>query len=129
MNKKILAIAVILSLATASTVFARGYDHGRHGGYSGYSHGYRYGHHDHDGLGIALGVAGGLLLGSALLYSTQPPPREVVYVPSYPAYQPPRICYQDQLVSGEWQVNRYDGRRIWVPFSYPATRRVQIPCY
>lgn len=123
MKKKILAIVTILSLAIASTAFARGYDHGRHGGYS---HGYRHGH---DGLGIALGVAGGLILGSVLLSPPPPPPREVVYVPQYPAYQPPRVCLEERLVSGEFQVNRYDGRRIWVPFQYPVTRQVQVPCY
>lgn len=139
MKKKILAVATILCLAGTSTVFARGYGHGNHGGYShgyshGYSRGYSGGHHDND-LGIVLGVAGGLILGSALLYSAQPPPRTVVYDNPYPVYQPevivrqPRVCLEDRVVDGEWQVSRYGGRQIWVPYQYPVTRRVQVPCY
>ena len=128
MKTKIAAVALLLSLATTSTVLARGYDHGRHGGY-------HYGHsgwrHDHD-LGIVLGVAGGLLLGSALLYSVQPPQQVVVY--DAPPYQPavvvpqPSICYEERLVYGEWQVSKYDGRQIWVSFPNPVTRTVQVPC-
>lgn len=131
MKKKILAVAMILCLAAASTVFARGYAHGNRGGYN---HGYHDGHMN-NGLGIVLGVAGGIILGSALLYSPPPPPTVVVHDYPYPTYQPevivrqPRICVEERVVDGEWQVNRYDGRQVWVPFQYPVTRRIQVPCY
>jgi hypothetical protein len=136
MKKNILAVATILCLASTSTAFARGNEHGRDYGHSnrgGYSHESRDRHHD-NGLGIVLGVAGGLLLGSALL-SEPPPPRAVVYQAPYPVYQPevivrqPTICLEDRRVDGEWQVDRYNGRQIWVSFPYPVTRRVQVPCY
>ncbi len=132
MKKKITAIAIILFLTSTSLSFARGnrggYNHGYHGGgHPGYgyrntlrSYGYHGRGHHNDGLGIAVGVVGGLLLGSALMYSA-PPPQTVV--------QQPRICVADQTVTGEWQINKYDGRQIWVSFPYPVTRRVQVPCY
>ncbi len=134
--KKILAVGtLILCMAsfTPSFAFARGYGHGGHGGHN---YGYHSGGHYHDGfgLGIAAGIAGGLL-GSALIYSAAPPPPAVVYGAPYSAYppavvvQPPKICFEDRLVNGEWQISRYDGRQVWVPFQYPATQRVQIPCY
>ncbi len=136
MKKNIIAVVAILCLAGTSTSFARGYEHGRsygHNKHGGYSHEYRDRHHD-NGLGIVLGVAGGLILGSALL-SEPPPPRPVVYASPYPVYQPPvivqqpRICIEDRRVDGEWQVDRYTGRQFWVSFPYPVTRRVEVPCY
>ncbi len=142
--KKNIAVIVIILLCMASTTsaFARGKNYGNHGGYHGgynkpYYHGYRGGgHHDND-LGIAIGVAGGLLLGSALIYSaTTPQPKTVVYgPPPHVVYQPevvvlpPKICMQDQIVNGEWQTSSHDGRQFWVSFPYPVTKRVQVPCY
>ena len=133
MKKKIIALMTLLCLAGSSAAFARGYDHG----YRGHHNGYRgsYHHHSDNGLGIALGVAGGLLLGSALIYAvTPPPPAPVVYDYRPPIYQsevivqpPPRTCFEEQLVSGEWQMSR--GRQVWVSYPNPVTRRVQIPCY
>jgi len=128
-----------------------GYKHGgysggySHGGYSGYRYGYRggshyygyhgYGYYDNDdALGIALGITGGLILGSALLYSLSPPPQTVVYgapyTPPPPAVvvQPPRVCLEDRTVTGEWQISSYYGRQIWVPYANPVIRRVQVPC-
>lgn len=141
MKKKIAALVIILFLASTSVSFARGNSQGYRGGYNhGYHSGGRPGYgshggaHHNDGLGIAVGVVGGLLLGSALMYSA-PPPQTVVYGSQYTTYQPPtvvqqpRICVEDQTVSGEWQTSRYDGRRIWVLFPYPVTLRVQVPCY
>lgn len=162
MKKKIAILALIFCVASTSTAFARGY-YGPHGGgyygrsdhygYRGRSYNYGYrdrgyhygyrdrgyrhysrGHHD-DGLGIALGVMGGLILGSALMYSATPPPRTVVYGAPYTSYQPvvvapqPRICAEDRRVSGEWQISQFDGRQVWVSYPYPVTRRIQIPCY
>ncbi len=137
MKKIIAVLTLVLCMAVSSSpVFARGYGH--HGGHGGHYYGYRGGHHHygHDGfgLGIAAGIAGGLL-GSALIYSAAPPPPPtVVYGAPYPAYppavvvQPPRICLEDRLVNGEWQVNKY-GNQVWVPYQYPVTQRVQVPCY
>lgn len=125
-----LAITTILCLAGASTVFARGHGHWNHGSYS---HGHGGWYRDH-GLGVALGVAGGLILGSALLSPQPPPPRVVVYDSPYPAYQPevivrqPRICVEDREVEGEWQVSRYGGPQVWVSYPYPVLRRIQVPC-
>jgi len=127
--KKIIAFVLMLCLAGTSSAFAYG---GRHGGYNGYGNGYHersrhYGSHRNDGVGIALGVVGGLLLGSALVSAAAPPPA-VVYAPP-PRYSQPRICVEDQVISGEWQYSRYDGRQVWVEYAYPVTRRVQVPCY
>lgn len=123
--KKIIALIVMLFVALGtSTAFARG-----HHGYGGH-YDRSYSHHSHrhhnDGLGIALGVVGGLVLGSALVSGAPPPPPVVVYERRY---APPRICYDDQVVTGEWQYSRYYGRDIWVSYTYPETRRVQVPCY
>jgi len=133
MKKKIIAVMTIFCLAGTSAAFAGGYKHGHYGHYGHYGHGYHSGHHDND-LGIVLGVAGGLLVGSALLYAaTSPPPPAVVYDYQPPAYQPevivrqPRVCVEDRVVDGEWQVSR--GRQVWVSFPYPVTRRIQVPCY
>jgi hypothetical protein len=158
MKRKLVVLTVILCFAITSTAFARGYNRGNHGGYkNGYhngsnSSGYRggghyksrhhykpryYGHrrgYHNDGLEIAAGVIGGLLFGTALMSSALHP-RAVVSGSPYTTYQPevvvrqPRICLQDQLVNGEWQINKYDGHQVWVPFRYPVTRRVQVPCY
>lgn len=130
--KKIIAFVLMLCLAGTSTAFAYG---GRHGGYRSYDNGYheRSRHHGHsrshrnDGVGIALGVVGGLLLGSALVNAAAPPPA-VVYAPPR-TYRQPRVCVEDQVVSGEWQYSRYDGRQVWVEYAYPVTRRYQVPCY
>ena len=127
MKKKIAILALMLCVVSTSTAFARGYD-GNHGGY------YRGGHHG-DGLGVAVGVVGGLILGSALMYSAAPPPQTVVYGAPYTSYQPevvvqqPRVCVEDRSITGEWQISRYDGRQVWVSFPYPVIQRVQVPCY
>lgn len=122
--KKIIVIVLMLCLAGTSTAFA-GSRHGYGGYYERPSHHHRsYHHHRHnDGVGIALGVVGGLILGSALA-SAAPPPPTVVYERRY---APPRICVQDQVVTGEWQY-RHRGR-VWVEYAYPVTRRVEVPCY
>lgn len=139
MKKKIAVLAIMLFVASTSTAFARGNDHGQHGGHNnGYNsrsnyYGYRGGGHHNDGLGVAVGVVGGLLLGSALMYSA--PPSTVVYGTPYTTYPPevvvrqPRICVEDRIVNGEWQISQYDGRQIWVSFPNPVTQRVQVPCY
>ena len=128
MKKEILAIIITLCLVSTTTALARGYNHGGSGN--------RHGHHEirHDnGLGLAVGIAGGLLLGSALFVAAAPPPRQVIY--GYPHYQPevivrqPSICIENRVVTGEWQINRYDGRQIWVPYPYAVHRRVEVPCY
>ena len=125
MKMKITILALILCVISASTAFARG----------GYNHGYHRGGHHNDGLGIAVGVFGGLLLGSALVSAAAPPPQTVVYGSPYPAYQPdvvvrqPTICIEERYVTGEWQINHLDGRQVWVSFPYPMPRRVQVPCY
>ena len=127
--KKIIAFVLMLCLAGASSAFAYG---GRHGGYYGggyyerphYSGGSR---HHHNGVGIALGVVGGLLLGSALVNAAAPPPPAVVY--ETPRYAPPQVCVEDRVYSGEWRINNYDGRRVYVEYPYPVTRRVEVPCY
>lgn len=123
--KKIVAVfTIMLCIVIASPVFARGYSHGGHGGYSHYSG------HNRTGIGIAFGLAGGLLLGSALAYSAAPPPRTVVYGPYPPdaVVAQPGICLEDRTVYGEWRVNRYNGRRVWVSFRNPVIQRFQIPC-
>jgi hypothetical protein len=142
MKKTIAAMVLMLFVAGTSTAFAHGYG-GHYGGFHGGPH-YRYhgGGYHHDGLGLAFGIAGGLLLGSALLYSLAPPPRTVVYGYPYGGYgypyttyrpgvvvRPPRVCVQDRTVTGEWQISRYDGRQVWVSFPYPVVRRYQVPCY
>jgi hypothetical protein len=158
MKKKIAVLAIMLCVVSSSTTFARDYNHGGHdrgynnrshyserhrGGHdrgydnrSHYSRRHRGGHHN-DGLGIAFGVVGGLLLGTALISSATPPPPPptVVYGSTYPTYQPgvivqqPRICVEDRVVGGEWRTSQYDGRQVWVSFPYPVTQAVQIPCY
>lgn len=141
--KKNIAVMVIifLCMASATSAFARGNErhHGSyyHGGHNkSYHHGYRGGGHRNNDLGIAIGVAGGLLLGSALIYSaTTPQQKTVVYGAPHVVYQPevvvvpPKICMQDQIVHGEWQTSSHDGRPFWVSFPYPVTKRVQVPCY
>lgn len=122
--KKIIVFVLMLCLAGTSTAFA-GYRHG----YGGYYErpGYHYSHsrsRHYNGLGIALGVMGGLLLGSALVNAAPPP--AVVYERRY---SPPRICVQDQVVTGEWQYSRHYRRQVWVEYTYPVTRQVQVPCY
>jgi len=119
MKKIIAAFVIMVFVAGTSTAFARGYSHGGHGGhYYGY-HGSR---HHHNGLGIAFGVAGGLLLGSALVAATTPPAYGTVVV------EQPRVCVEDRVVRGEWRINRH-GRQFWVPYAYPVTQRIQVPCY
>lgn len=140
MKKKIALFALMLCVASTTTAFARGNGYRNHDGYGGYhNRSYNYGYHGHshhnDGVGIAVGVMGGLLLGSALMYSATPPPQTVVYGSPYTTYQPevvvqqPRICVEDRLVSGEWQISQFDGRQVWVSFPYPVSQRVQVPCY
>lgn len=150
MKTKITILALVLCVLSATSAFARGGYYGHGGGYRGYygGHGGYYGRspyyggyrghsyrHYNDGVGIAVGVMGGLLLGSALMYSAAPPPQRVVYGTPYTTYPPevvvrqPRICVEDRLVSGEWQISQFDGRQVWVSFPYPLTQRVQVPCY
>ena len=146
MKKKIALLAVMLCVTGTTTAFARGgyrggyhnYDRGYSHGYYGGGHyggGYYGGGHHHDGVGIAFGVMGGLLLGSALVSAAAPPPPTVVYGNPYPVYPPtvvvrqPQICVEDRVVSGEWQISQYDGRQVWVSYPYPVTQRVQVPCY
>jgi hypothetical protein len=137
MKKKIAILAILLCVASTSTAFARG-NHGYHGGgyhgrsyYNGHHH---YSRHHNDGLGIAVGVVGGLILGSALAQSATPP-QTVVYGSPYTTYQPevvvqqPRVCVEDRRITGEWQISQFDGRQVWVSFPYPVIRRVQVPCY
>ncbi len=141
MKKKIAVLAITLCVVSSSTTFAQGYNHGNHGGHdrgynnrSYYSERHRGGHHN-DGLGIAFGVVGGLLLGTALISAATSPPPTVVYEAPYPTYQPgvvvqqPRICVEDRVVGGEWRTSQYDGRQVWVSFPYPVTQTVQVPCY
>jgi hypothetical protein len=134
MKKKIAVLTLILCVVGTTTAFARGGYRGGHHYYDrGYSHGYYGGRNHHDGLGIAFGVMGGLLLGSALVHAAAPPP--VAYGYPYAAYPPdvvvrqPQICVEDRVVSGEWQISRYDGRQVWVSYPYPLSQRVQVPCY
>lgn len=138
MRKKITALAIIFCVAITSPAFARGNDHKYYGGHHkkyqkwAGNHGHRGGGHRNDGVGIAVGVVGGLLLGSALLYAAPPPPPTVVYSTPYPTavvVQQPRICVEDQVVTGQWQTSQYDGRQVWVTFPYPVSQRVQVPCY
>ena len=141
MNKKIAAITIMLCLASASPGLARNHSSGNnHGYYSGNhsrsnSYVYRGGGRHHDGLGVAVGIAGGLLLGSALINAASPAPPAVVYAAPYTTYQPqvivrqPRICVEERLISGEWQINRYNGRQVWVSFPYPVSRSIEVPCY
>lgn len=125
--KKMIAIAAIMfCVAGSTTALARGYNHGGHGGYDGRSHYSGHRSHRNDGLGIAVGIMGGLLLGSALVQAA--PPATVVYQPEV-VVQPSRICVEDRRVDGEWQVSRYDGRRIWVSYPYPVFQQVRVPCY
>lgn len=140
MKKKITIFAIILCVAFTSNALARGYKNGNHGGHHYRSDYYQHrgGGHGNNGLGIAFGLVGGLLLGSALVSSATPPSSTVVYGSPQTPYQPyqpvvvvppPRICVEDRVVGGEWQVSRYDGRQVWVSFPYPVTQRVQVPCY
>lgn len=126
MKKSVIATVTILFLAVGSTAFARGKDH-RH--YRPYYHGHQHHHYYSNDLGIVLGVAGGLLVGSALLNAASPPPPPPAVVYTYPPPPPPqpRVCFEDRVVEGEWQMSR--GRQIWVSFPYPVTRRVEVPCY
>ena len=128
MKIKITILALILCVVSASTAFARG-GYSNHRG--GYNHGYYKGGHHNDGLGIAVGVMGGLLLGSALVSAATPQPQTVVYTTYQPevVVQQPNICVEERYVTGEWQINQFDGRQVWVSFPYPMPRRVQVPCY
>ncbi|MFV0439041.1 MAG: hypothetical protein ACK5PS_16800 [Desulfopila sp.] len=134
MKKKriaILTISAIFLLAGASASLARGYgrgyDHYGHGRYHPSTH-----HHGgHDGLGIVLGVAGGILVGSAIYGALQPPPPPAIVYTSPPPppviiTQAPRVCYQDQVLTGQYQMDR--GRQIWVPYQPPVSQRIQVPC-
>lgn len=149
MKIKVAFLIFMLCIATTASAFARGGYYGGHSGgyyrggghYDGYrgrpyygGYGYSGRHHHDDGLGIAVGVMGGLILGSALAYSAAPPPPTVVYGAPV-VYQPqvvvqqPRVCVEERRVSGEWQISQYDGRQVWVEFAYPVTQRIQVPCY
>jgi hypothetical protein len=140
MKIKVAILVFMLCVATTASAFARGGHYGGRGGYydgyhgrSYYGHSYRSRHH-HDGVGIAVGVVGGLILGSALASAAAPPPT-VVYREPYTVYQPqvvvqqPRFCVEERRVSGEWQASQFDGRRVWVEYPYPITQKIQVPCY
>jgi len=141
MKKMIAVLAIIVCVAGSSSAFARGYNHGSHGGYHEryQSKPYYYekkSRHHNDSLGIAVGIVGGLLLGSALVNAATPPPPRVVYGPPSPSYhsevvvvQPSRICVEERMIDGEWQTSRYDGRQVWVSFPYAEIRRIEVPCY
>jgi hypothetical protein len=52
----------------------------------------------------------------------------------YRSYEPaivqqPQVCFETRRVSGELQINPYDGSQVWVQFPYPLPRRIQVPCY
>ncbi|MBU1568428.1 MAG: hypothetical protein KJ630_22725 [Proteobacteria bacterium] len=138
MKKTITVLAIFLCMASASPVLARGFYNNNHSdNYHGRSNHY-YGHHNggsNNGLEIAAGVIGGLLLGSALVAAVTPPPRTVSYGFPEISYQQqavvqrPKICVEERIVQGEWQVSRYNGRQVWVSFPYPVTQSVQVPCY
>jgi len=148
MKKKIALLATILCLASTITAFARGNNHGRYGGYHNGENGYqnrpyfhkgydryRGGRDYHDGQEFAIGVAGGLLLGSGLRYSATRPPRQtVIYGAPYIINQPQivvkqsTICLEERITKGQSLVNRKDGSRIWSSSRYPIIQRVQVPC-
>lgn len=143
MKTNVIVLFIILCMTGTSTAFARGYYKGSYGGYNrGYYHsksyhnyhGRRY-HNDNDDLAIALAVIGGLLVFSALLSSANSSPQRKGYGAPYVSPQPgitpyqSRICFENRKVSGELRVSEYTGRPVWVPFAYPLTRRVQVPCY
>lgn len=129
MTKKIAMLAILLCMASASSVLARGY-YNNHDYYGHRGDGYH-----RNGLGIAVGVMGGLILGSALISAATPQPPVISY--GYPettyqqqvVVQRPRICVEERIIHGEWQISRYNGRRVWVSFPYPVTQNVQVPCY
>ena len=133
MKIKIAVLAIILCVTSSSSVFARDYYNGYRGGDRSY--GYHGGGHYRDGFGIAAGVVGGLILGTALISAAAPPPPPVVYEYPRVTYQQPvvvrrpRVCVEERVVNGEWQTSRYDGRQVWVSYSYPVTQTVQVPCY
>ena len=138
MKDLIVVSAIVLSLVSATPALARGENYARHGGdYYGRSSHFAHngGRRHNNGLAIVAGAVGGLILGSALLSAAAPPPPTVVY--GYPnvsygqqaVVEQPRICVEEQRVDGEWQVSRYNGQQVWVSFSHPVTRSVQVPCY
>ncbi|MFT5699642.1 MAG: hypothetical protein ACI8ZB_002503 [Desulforhopalus sp.] len=140
MKKKIAALAIMLCVVGTSPAFARGNNHGNYDGYHNRSNyynksdyrGHRSGGHHNNVPGIAFGIVGGLLLGSALLYSAPPAPPPVFYSTPYQpvtVIQQPSICVQDQIVNGQWETSQYNDRRVWVSFPRPITQRVQVPCY
>ena len=126
MNKSMIAVMTVLCLAISTSAYAKRYHHRPDHHYRPYPHTIHHHHYDND-LGIVLGVAGGLLVGTALLNAVSPPPQPtVVYQPEVVVRQP-RVCFEDRVVEGEWQMSR--GRQIWVQFPYPVNRRVEVPCY
>ncbi len=140
MKMKIAVLAIIFCLMSTTAAFSRGGHGGHMRGVSG-GHHVRSGHSGihgghHKGAEIAFGVLGGLLLGSALLHAATPPPRTVIYgAPHGGPYKlggnarNSRICMEDRVVNGQWQTSRYDGRRVWVQFRYPVTKRFRVPCH
>ncbi len=137
MKKKIALMAILLCVVSVSPVLARGYYNDHSNNYHSRSayYGHHGGHHYRNGLGIAVGVVGGLLLGSALVSTATPQYSSAAYrYPDVTYQQPavvqrPRICIEERIVNGEWQVSRYDGRQVWISFPYPVTQNVQVPCY
>lgn len=132
MKMKIVIMVIVLSLLSTSAAFARGGNGGHHREFKGGIH-LKSGHHH--GAGIAFGVLGGLLLGSAIIHKVVGPPRPAVYGAPYGRYQQevnvrqPKMCFEDRVVSGQYQSRSHNGRRIWVQFSHPVTQRFQVPCY
>ena len=129
MKKKIVVLALILCIASASTVLAQGKPQGKYGGYQ------------NDRLEFAVGVARGLFLGSALMYSvTTPPAQTIIYGAPYiityqqqvvvqpPVLQQQKICVQDRIVNGQGHFTQNDGSKVWRSSRYPIIQRVQVPC-
>jgi hypothetical protein len=148
MKKKIALLALILCIASTLTAFSRGNNHGQYGDYNNGDNGYQnrpYFHKDYDryrggryhddGLELAIGIAGGLLLGSELRYSATRPPRQtVIYGAPYITKQPqvivkqPTICVEERITKGQSLTNQNDGSRVWSSSRYPTIQRVEVPC-
>lgn len=130
MHVKIIGLlGIILCLANASAVSARGDNHPKPDGNN-------QGNHDgqnQNGGRVVIGVPGTLLFGPR--YINQAPPPTVVYGGPYPGYRPdtvgsqPSICVEDRTVYGDGgQIGREDGRRFWTSYPYSVTKKVQVPC-
>lgn len=145
MKKKIALLAIILCIASTLTAFSRGNNHGQYGDYSKRHNGYnnrpyiyqggRGGRYHNDGLEFAIGVAGGLFLGSELRYSATRPRRQtVIYGAPYLTNQPKIIvkqstaCLEERITKGQSLIKQNDGSRVWSSSRYPIIQRVEVPC-